>query len=106
MKTFMLMILSIFMSSTFAAEKIIPVAVTTKGFEPAKIDLKDGDTVTLAVTRKTDATCATEIKVPSLKLKKELPLNKTVNVSLGKVKKGDITFSCGMDMVSGVVNVK
>lgn len=106
MKWISLLGLMTLFNSASAETKTIPVQVTEKGFEPAQIAVNAGESVTLSVTRKTNATCATEIHIPSLKMKKELPLNKTVQIDLGKVEKGEITFSCGMDMISGKVNIK
>ena len=79
----------------------IPLEVTEKGFVPSSIKIKPGTDVTLEVTRKTDATCSTEILVPSKKINKKLPLNETVIVSLGKLEKGEIQFGCGMNMMEG-----
>lgn len=86
--------------------QVIDVTVTEKGFEPSSIDLKSGQPVVLKVTRKTDSTCATEIQIPSKKVKKDLPLNETVSIDLGKVKKGDLNFACGMNMIKGQLHVK
>lgn len=100
----------LFTQSVFAEKpaksEILEVQVTEKGFEPSELDAKAGANVVLRITRKTDATCATAIQVPSKKMKKELPLNKAVNVDLGKLEKGEIRFACGMDMVSGKVIVR
>lgn len=87
-------------------KQTINVMVTEKGFEPALLKVTQNQDITLAITRKTDSTCATEIVFPAQKIKKELPLNKTVTINLGKIKKGEINFSCGMDMISGVINVQ
>lgn len=84
----------------------IELSVTEKGFEPNQINVKPGELVTLKVTRKTDSTCATAIQIPSKKIKKDLPLNKTVSIDLGKLDKGEIRFACGMDMVTGIILVK
>ncbi len=100
----------LFLSSppAMAKEKsqTVTVSVTENGFEPSSLDVKPGIPVVLKVTRKTDATCATEIKVPSKKIKKALPLNKEVALNLGKLEKGEIKFTCGMDMVSGNIHVE
>ncbi len=82
------------------------LAVTKNGFEPKSIDLKPGSDVVLMVTRKTDATCATQVHIPSKKIKAELPLNKTVDVALGKLEKGQIRLACGMNMIEGKILVK
>lgn len=92
------------MGSVYAST--ININVTDKGFEPSNIKVSTKENVILAITRKTDETCATEISIPSRKIRKLLPLNKLVTIDLGKLKKGDLNFSCGMDMTSGVINVQ
>lgn len=86
--------------------QIIELQVTEKGFEPSTVDVAPGVPVVLKVTRKTDSTCATEIKIPAKNIKKDLPLNKAVSIEVGKLDKGEIRFACGMDMVTGVIHVR
>jgi plastocyanin domain-containing protein len=93
-------------SNATANKQAINVAVTENGFEPSTIKAGHDQDIILAFTRKTDSTCAKEIIFPKQKIKKELPLNKTVTINLGKQQKGDVSFSCGMNMVSGVINVQ
>lgn len=88
------------------ASQTVDVKVTEKGFEPSTIDVKPGVNLTLKVTRTTDATCATAVQVASKKIKEELPLNKPVLVKIGKVEKGEIRFTCGMDMITGQIIAK
>ncbi|TMA16122.1 MAG: cupredoxin domain-containing protein [Deltaproteobacteria bacterium] len=83
------------------AARTIELAVTTKGFEPEKVELKKGEPVHLVVTRKTDSTCATEIVIKDLGIKKELPLNKAVAIDFTPQKSGEISYVCGMDMIGG-----
>jgi len=86
---------------------MIEISVTEKGFVPNKIDVTTEHPVTLKITRKTDNTCSTSIQIPSHKIKKELPLNKTVEIKLGQLDKGEIRFGCGMNMMdSGKIYVK
>lgn len=87
-------------------EQVVDLQVTEKGFEPSSVDAKSGVPVILKVIRKTDSTCATQIKIQSKNIQKDLPLNKTVMVSLGKLDKGEIRFGCGMDMITGQIFVK
>lgn len=82
---------------------IVELRVTENGFEPSEIKLKAGTHVVLNVTRKTDVTCATQIKIKEKNINAELPLNRAVKVDLGILKKGDVRFACGMDMISGHV---
>lgn len=82
------------------------VTVDSEGFHPDKIQATAGQPVTLALTRTTDKTCATEVVVPDYNKKKELPLNQTVELTFTPKKAGDIKFSCGMEMFTGVVEVR
>lgn len=105
--TVLLLISGIAMAKDPVKSQNIDLAVTENGFEPNAINVKPGASVTLKVTRKTDSTCATQIQVPSKNIKKDLPLNKTVSIDLGKLEKGEIRFGCGMSMmVGGQINVK
>ncbi len=108
MKFLLVAILLLAISNLFAAEGLqsVNLSVTENGFEPSSINVKPGTKVELKVTRKTDSTCAREIIIPSKNIKKELPLNKTISVQTGKLDKGEITFACGMNMVTGVIIVK
>ncbi len=81
--------------------KTIELSVTEKGFEPSTVDVMPGTNVILKVTRKTDSTCAKQIQIPSMKIKKDLPLNETVSIEVGKLEKGEIRFGCGMNMMEG-----
>jgi plastocyanin domain-containing protein len=86
--------------------QVIEISVTEKGFEPSQVDVKPGTPVVLKVTRKTDATCATQVQIPSKKIKKDLPLNTPVTVEIGKLEKGNVPFSCGMNMINGNLHVQ
>lgn len=91
------------MATAAGAAQIIDVAVTEDGFVPPSINAPAGRDLTLRVTRKTDNTCALKIQVPSKKLKIALPLNKPVDLKIGKLEKGKISFGCGMGMMIGGV---
>lgn len=104
MKNYLLALLMILGFQNAQAKEVvknIDLKVTENGFEPSEIKVTPGTHVILNVTRKTDVTCATQIKIKEKNIKEELPLNKTVKVDLGVLKKGDIRFACGMDMISG-----
>jgi plastocyanin domain-containing protein len=88
------------------AARTIDLAVTEKGFEPDKIEVKKGEPVHLVVTRKTDATCATELVIQDQGVRKELPLNKPVSVDFTPQKSGEVRYACGMGMIGGVLLVQ
>jgi plastocyanin domain-containing protein len=90
-----------------AASGKIDIEVTEKGFEPTPIQVVKGQPITLAVTRKTDQTCATELTIPEYKIDQQLPLNQTVEISFTPQKSGDLEYGCAMGhMVKGVLQVR
>ncbi len=88
-----------------AASRDVAIAVTEKGFAPARVTVPAGR-VRLVFTRTTDATCATEIVFPAQQLRKALPLNVPTTVSFEATAAGEISFACGMDMFKGTVVVR
>jgi plastocyanin domain-containing protein len=82
------------------------IAVTDAGFVPGTITVPAGKPVTLVVTRKTDQTCAKEIVFPDQGIRKPLPLNEAVEISLPASPGREVTYVCGMNMLSGKVLVK
>lgn len=89
-----------------AAAQTYEIVVTSDGFVPASLAVKRGDLVRLVVTRKTDQTCAKEIVVQDYGIRRSLPLNKAVVVEFTPDKSGEVRYSCGMDMIAGVLIVK
>jgi membrane fusion protein, heavy metal efflux system len=84
----------------------VEIAVTTDGFAPAAVKLPAGESITLVFTRKSEATCATEVVFPSLKVRKDLPLNKPVVIEIPPQPASEISFACGMNMLRGTVVVR
>lgn len=85
------------------------ISITRQGFEPDKIAVKKDHAITLAFTRKTDATCAKQVVIElgdGKKITKDLPLDKTVEVRAVFHKTGELRYACGMDMVHGVLSVQ
>lgn len=92
-----------------AAPKRIDISVTEAGFEPSKVTVTKGEEVTLAFTRKTDKTCATEVVVHLNEkdtVEKKLPLNQMVPVTATFSKTGELGYACGMGMYKGVIVVQ
>ena len=83
----------------------VEVTVTDDGFVPARIPAKAGEPLTLAITRKAERTCATEILFEGQpkESKTDLPLNQRVLVTYTPKKSGDLKFGCAMGMMIGGV---
>jgi plastocyanin domain-containing protein len=88
------------------ASRPVEVTVTRNGFEPALIRVEKGRAVDLIVTRRTDATCATEIVIPDAGLNVPLPLQQPVRVSFTPTRAGRLRFSCAMGMFGGAIEVR
>lgn len=82
--------------------KDVPIQVTDRGFEPARIEVQKGTNATLVFTRVTENTCAKDVVIHENGAHLDLPLNQPVRVGLGTVN-GRIPFACGMKMVTGEV---
>ncbi|MFO0584448.1 MAG: cupredoxin domain-containing protein [Anaeromyxobacter sp.] len=83
--------------------KKVDMVVNEDGFAPATVKAKVGEPLTLSVTRKVKATCATEIVIKDYNVNTKLPLNETVAVTITPKKAGKIRFACGMDMIAGEI---
>jgi RND family efflux transporter MFP subunit len=82
------------------------IAITGHGFSPDRVEAPRGAKVALVFTRRTDQTCATEVAIPALKIKKALPLNTPVTIEYMADKSGELTFTCGMNMIRGALVVQ
>jgi len=79
------------------------VTVTEKGYSPARVDATAGKPLTLVFTRTTDKGCGGTLVFPAHNIKKDLPLNKAVEVTITPKAKETISFTCGMGMYKGSV---
>ena len=93
-------------SASETAPRIVKVTVVESGFEPSRVPAAPGSRVTLEFTRLVELSCATEVVVPSQKIRKALPLNTPVQVEILVPPSGDIAFACGMNMHKGAVVVQ
>ena len=89
-----------------ALAQVQRMTVDGEGFHPNKIVARAGQPITLEITRTTDATCANQILIPGLDVKRDLPLNQAVAIKLTPDKKGTVEFACGMNMFKGTIVVE
>ena len=92
--------------STTDATQRVSITVTEQGFEPAVVNVKAGQPVTLLVKRTTDRTCATEVVMKEHNINQPLPLNQEVEITFTPAKSGDLVYACAMDMYKGTVHVE
>ncbi len=94
-------------AGAFAAgqARTVEISVTRNGFEPARVKVTKDEPLKLVVTRKTDDTCAKQIVIPDENIKADLPLGRPVTLSFTPRRTGEIEYACGMNMVTGVLEV-
>jgi len=76
------------------------------GYKPASIVVPFGKTTKINFFRKDSSSCLEEVILGDFKIRKFLPLNKKVTISILPKKKGEFSFSCGMGMFHGKLLVK
>jgi plastocyanin domain-containing protein len=75
------------------------------GYKPNSIRLKKGKKSTLTLVRIDPNTCLEDFYIPDFKIKKYLPMNTPVTVTLSPDKTGNFDFHCGMNMFHGTIHV-
>ena len=78
------------------------VTVDGQGYHPASLTLPAGRAATIVFTRTSDEGCGQQVVFPSLNIRRDLPLNQPVEVSLTPPV-GEIAFTCGMGMYRGSI---
>jgi len=68
--------------------------------------VRSGVPARIIFVRTTDATCATDVLIPAVNIKRALPLNQPVTVEFTPRNSEDVEFTCGMRMFKGTVVVK
>ncbi len=76
------------------------------GYSPSRIVVTAGQPVRLNFFRKDPSSCLDSVRFPDFHIAADLPLNKTTPVEFTPDKPGQYQFSCGMNMVRGVIEVQ
>lgn len=76
------------------------------GYKPENIKIKNGKSTKLIFERRDPNSCLEEIVIPDFKIKKYLPLNEKVEITLTPDKKGIFQTHCGMGMFHGKIIVE
>ena len=83
------------------------VTVTVDGgYEPSYIVVKAGQPVKLNFDRKDPTSCLEEVRFPDFQIAQILPLNQTTAIEFTPEQPGNYTFTCGMNMFRGVIEVQ
>lgn len=76
------------------------------GYKPEVISVAKGKTTTLNFLRRDSSSCLEEIVLGDFKIRKYLPLNQKISISITPQQTGTFPFSCGMGMFHGKIVVK
>jgi plastocyanin domain-containing protein len=83
----------------------IHIDVTDRGFVATGGARRWRGPATLVFTRKTDQTCAKQVVIASLGVRRDLPLGTAVRIDVPSGHTGTLDYVCGMDMVRGQVTI-
>ncbi len=75
------------------------------GYEPDRIVVQAGQPVRLNFLRKDPNSCLEQVLIPDFQIAKDLPLNKETTIEFTPKQPGDYSFTCGMNMFRGVIQV-
>lgn len=76
------------------------------GYSPEVISIPKGKTTKLNFIRTDPTDCLGEVVLGDFKIRKELPINQKVTVSITPQKAGEYVYACSMNMYHGKIIVK
>lgn len=85
------------------AQKVI---VDKNGFEPSALTFTKGEPLKIAFYRADSNNCASEVVFKDLNITKKLPVGEVVVVEIPDLKTNEVSFACGMGMMSGKILVR
>ncbi|GAB5540429.1 MAG: cupredoxin domain-containing protein [Sandaracinaceae bacterium] len=89
-----------------SADGRVHIEVNASGYEPAQVQATAGQPLTLVFTRTTDEGCGQELAIPAHDIRRRLPLDEPVEVTITPTEAGELRFTCGMDMYDGAIVVR
>ena len=81
----------------------VPITVDGSGFHPMTIHARGGQPLRLVFTRTAEGECSREVVFPDQGLRRELPLNRPLEIPITAPPSGRLAFTCGMDMLRGAI---
>jgi plastocyanin domain-containing protein len=93
---------------TPASPRRVELSVSNQGFKPARIRGRPGESVTLVVRYdKSAGECGREVVLPAQKIRVALSEQQPTEIALTLPRdKGEVGFTCGMDMLRGAIVVE
>ncbi len=85
-------------------KRVVEITITDGGPSPAQVKASPGEHLRLAITRKTESTCAKELLVNGIE--RRLPRGEAVLVDVTPRTSGEIRIACGTGMSFATIEVK
>lgn len=76
------------------------------GYRPSRIIVKKNQPLEITFLRTDQNPCLEEVVIPGFKIKKFLPLNEKVSITIKPENAGEFPFACGMNMFHGKIIVQ
>lgn len=80
--------------------------IVNGGYLPEVISIPKGKTTRINFLRRDTSSCLEDVVLSDFKIRKYLPLNKRVGISITPKKAGSYEIVCGMNMFHGKILVK
>lgn len=80
--------------------------VVNKGYTPNHLVVKAGKPVQLNFLRETPSGCLAKVLIPDFSIATDLSLNQVTTIEFTPEEVGEHTFSCGMNMFRGIIEVQ
>jgi plastocyanin domain-containing protein len=80
--------------------------VVDGGYKPEAVQLKAGVPAEITFLRKSASSCFDEVLLPDFGKQAQLPVNEPYTIQIQPDKEGVFTYSCGMHMFFGKIEVK
>ncbi len=81
------------------------IEITAEGLSPSSVTVPAHRQVDLVFVRRVNESCGEDVLIPALGIKRSLPVNEEVVIRLPPRAPGELTFSCGLNMLRGVIVV-
>lgn len=90
-----------------AKEGLQEVTITVDGgYAPNHVIVQAGQPVKLNFLRKDASSCLEQILIPDFQISKDLELNEITSVKFTPTETGKYSFTCGMNMFKGTIEVE
>ena len=85
------------------APGVVRITVSKDGYSPASVKAPAGKETTFLFRRVDELNCGETLVFPKLNIRKELPLNEDVAVTIPASEAQELSFTCGMGMYKGAL---